>query len=193
LLNRFYDIQKGSIKIDNKPLTTYSLNSLRSQIGFVLQDVFLFNGSILENIQLGNTNITEAEVIAAAKEVGVHDFICKLPGAYHFNVNERGSTLSVGQRQLISFVRVLLQNPKILVLDEATSSIDSENESLIQEAMKKLLVNRTSILIAHRLSTVQNADTIMVLDKGKIVEMGSPNELYELNGQYRKLFDAQFS
>jgi ATP-binding cassette subfamily B protein len=192
LLNRFYDFNKGSITIDQRPLHDYSIESLRSQIGLVLQDVYLFNDSILNNIRLHNERITEQEVIEASKAIGTHDFISALPGGYGFKVGERGSQLSVGQRQLISFVRAYVHKPAVLVLDEATSSVDTESELLIQKATEKLTLGRTSIVIAHRLSTIRKAELIVVLDKGKIVEKGSHEELLELNGQYRRLFELQF-
>ncbi|MFN6380245.1 MAG: ABC transporter ATP-binding protein [Flavobacteriales bacterium] len=192
LLNRFYDFNKGSITIDQRPLHDYSIESLRSQIGLVLQDVYLFNDSILNNIRLHNEHITEQEVIEASKAIGTHDFISALPGGYGFKVGERGSQLSVGQRQLISFVRAYVHKPAVLVLDEATSSVDTESELLIQKATEKLTLGRTSIVIAHRLSTIRKAELIVVLDKGKIVEKGSHEELLELNGQYKRLFELQF-
>lgn len=192
LLNRFYDFNKGAITIDQRPLHDYSIESLRSQIGLVLQDVYLFNDSILNNIRLHNEHITEQEVIEASKAIGTHDFISALPGGYSFKVGERGSQLSVGQRQLISFVRAYVHKPAVLVLDEATSSVDTESELLIQKATEKLTLGRTSIVIAHRLSTIRKAELIVVLDKGKIVEKGSHDELLALNGQYKRLFELQF-
>ncbi len=193
ILNRFYEIQKGSIKIDEVDVKDYKLDSLRSQIGLVLQDVFLFSGSIYDNITLRNPKITKAQVEEAAKIVGAHEFIEKLPGKYDYKVMERGATLSLGQRQLISFIRTVVFDPKILILDEATSSIDTETELLVQYAVEKLVANRTSIVIAHRLSTIQHANKIMVLDKGKIVEIGSHEELLQIaGGHYRKLHDTQF-
>jgi ATP-binding cassette, subfamily B, multidrug efflux pump len=158
----------------------------------VLQDVFLFSDTIANNVSLCNPDITREQIIAASKAVGAHDFIMKLPGNYDYNVMERGAMLSVGQRQLIAFIRAYVYNPRILVLDEATSSIDTEAELLIQEATRKLTENRTSIVIAHRLATVQRADRIIVMDHGRIVEQGSHQELLKLNGQYRKLFELQF-
>ena len=193
LLNRFYEINKGSILLDNMDTKTYKLNVLRSYIGTVLQDVFLFSGSVMDNITLKNTAITEAQVIEASKLVGAHDFIMELPNAYQHNVMERGSTLSVGQRQLISFIRALVYNPQILILDEATSSVDTESEYLIQQAIEKLVKGRTSIVIAHRLSTIQSADKILVLDKGEVKEMGTHSELLKNeNGYYKKLYEIQF-
>lgn len=191
ILNRFYEINKGSIKADGTDIREYELYSLRKNIGLVLQDVFLFSGSVMDNITLRNENITRSEVVEAAKNVGAHDFIMRLPGQYDYNVMERGATLSMGQRQLISFIRALVFNPKILVLDEATSSIDTESELLIQNAIIKLVVDRTSIVIAHRLSTIQHAHKIMVLEKGEIKEIGSHIELLRRNGFYKKLYEAQ--
>ncbi len=192
LLNRLYPISKGEIKIDNHNITDYDISFLRSRIAVVLQDVFLFSGSILDNITLRNPGIKKSDAIEAAKMIGVHDFIMQLPGGYDFNVMERGSTLSLGQRQLLSFIRALLYNPSILILDEATSSIDSESELLIQQAIDKLIRGRTSIVIAHRLSTIRKANKIMVLDKGEIKEMGSHAELIELQGHYYQLHKMQF-
>ena len=193
ILNRFYEINKGEILIDNINAKDYSLTALRSYIGTVLQDVFLFSGSIYENISLKNPNITKVQVIEASKLVGAHNFIMELPNNYDYNVMERGATLSVGQRQLIAFIRVLVYDPQILILDEATSSVDTESEILIQNAIQKLVSGRTSIVIAHRLSTVQNADKIMVLDKGEIKEIGTHNELIQLeNGYYKRLHEMQF-
>jgi len=192
LLNRLYHIQKGEIKIDDVRIEDYTLNKLRSSIGVVLQDVFLFSGSVLDNITLRNKDIPEEKVIEAAKLIGVHDFIMQLPGGYHYNVMERGSSISMGQRQLLSFIRALLYNPGILILDEATSSVDTESELLIQHAIDKLIAGRTSIVIAHRLSTIRKAHKIMVLDKGEIKEMGTHEELLEKHGFYYKLHQMQF-
>lgn len=192
LLNGFYEINKGEILVDNHDIAKWNLENLRSQIGVVLQDVFLFKGSIAENLKMGDESITEEMLINAAKEVGVHEFILRLPGQYNYEVMERGATLSMGQRQLLSFVRVILQNPKIIILDEATSSIDSESEELIQNAIEKLMKNRTSIVIAHRLSTIQKADKIILLDKGEIKEVGTHQQLLEMNGLYTKLYEIQF-
>ena len=191
-LGRFYDINEGSIKIDGTDIRNYELSALRSRMSVVLQDVFLFAGSVFDNITLRNTHITREEVLHAAKLVGAHSFIEKLPGGYDYLVMERGATLSMGQRQLISFVRALVYNPSILILDEATSSIDTESEELIQNAIETMVKGRTSIVIAHRLSTVRNAHKIMVLDKGELKEFGSHEELLNLNGYYRKLYDMQF-
>ncbi|WP_142685641.1 ABC transporter ATP-binding protein [Chitinophaga polysaccharea] len=193
ILNRLYEIQKGSIKIDDIELPAYSLESLRSKIGVVLQDVFLFAGSIYDNITLHNSNISRAKVEEASRLIGIHDFIMQLPGGYDYQVMERGSTLSLGQRQLISFVRALLYDPAILVLDEATSSVDTESEMMIQQAIDKLIADRTAIIIAHRLSTISKADKIIVLDKGEIKEMGTHDELLKLEGFYFKLYSMQFN
>lgn len=193
LLSRFYDIESGDIKIDGKSIYDIELSNLRSHIAVVLQDVFLFNTNIYENIILGNTNISLEQVQTAAKEIGIHDFIMSLPKGYLTEVNERGASLSVGQRQLISFLRAYVYNPQILVLDEATSSIDTESEELIQTATEKLTEGRTSIIIAHRLATIQNADQILVMDNGMIVEVGTHNELIEKQGYYHNLYEVQFS
>ena len=192
LLNRLYTINKGELLLDQKPVTAYTLESLRRNIGVVLQDVFLFSGSILDNITLRNPAISEAEVVNAAKLMGLHDFIMQLPGGYHYHVMERGATLSLGQRQLISFIRALLYNPAILVLDEATSSVDSETEQLIEKATETLITGRTSIVIAHRLSTIRKADLIIVLDKGEVKETGNHESLLQKNGFYARLYEMQF-
>lgn len=192
LLSRFYDFQKGEILIDGLPVRDYDLNFLRSEIAVVLQDVFLFSDTIHNNITLGDKDITREQVIEAAKVVGAHRFIMQLPGSYDFDVKERGGMLSTGQRQLISFIRAYVYNPGILVLDEATSSVDTETEVLIQDAIDQLTKGRTSIVIAHRLSTIQKADRIIVLDQGKILEIGSHQELLEKGGAYKNLFDLQF-
>ena len=193
LLNRLYDINSGKITIDNKDIKTISVKNLRQNIAVVLQDVFLFADTILNNITLKNSDISEAQVEAAAKEIGIHDFIMSLPKGYHYNVKERGVMLSSGQRQLISFLRAYVINPKILILDEATASIDSYAEQLIQKATQKITHGRTSIVIAHRLATIQKADMIIVLDAGEIVEKGTHNELLKnKEGHYRNLYDAQF-
>ncbi|MXO35095.1 ATP-binding cassette domain-containing protein [Apibacter sp. B3889] len=193
LLSRFYEISGGHIYIDGTDIKSYELHNLRSHIAVVLQDVFLFNDTILENITFGNKDITLEEVRKAAKEIQIDDFIMSLPNGYGYEVNERGASISLGQRQLISFLRAYLYNPSILVLDEATSSIDTKSEELIQKATDKITKNRTSIIIAHRLATIQNADKIIVLDHGKIVEMGNHNSLLQRKGYYRKLYEAQFS
>ncbi len=192
LMNRMYHIQKGNIKIDDKNIEDYKLDSLRSKIGVVLQDVFLFSGSVMDNVTLRNEDISKDEVINAAKLIGIHDFIMQLPGGYDYNVMERGATLSLGQRQLLSFARALLYNPSILILDEATSSVDTESEGLIQHAIETLIAGRTSIVIAHRLSTIRKASKIMVLDKGEIKEMGTHEELLAKEGFYYQLHKMQF-
>ena len=192
LLNRLYHINKGEIKIDDKNIEAYDISYIRSRIAVVLQDVFLFSGSVYDNVTLRNTSIEKGQVVEAAKMIGVHDFIMQLPGGYDFNVMERGATLSLGQRQLLSFIRALLYNPAILILDEATSSIDSESEILIQHAIDKLIKGRTSIVIAHRLSTIRKANKIIVLDRGEIKEIGTHQELIKHQGHYYKLHKMQF-
>ncbi|MBW7838840.1 MAG: ABC transporter ATP-binding protein [Chitinophagaceae bacterium] len=192
LINRFYTINRGSIKMDDVSIYDYDLEYLRSRIAVVLQDVFLFSGSVLDNITLRNNNIPKDKVIEAAKAIGVHDFIMRLPGGYDYKVMERGATLSLGQRQLISFIRALLYDPAILILDEATSSIDSESERLIQNAIDTMIRGRTSIVIAHRLSTIRKADRIIVLDQGRIMESGTHDELIARKGAYYKLHKLQF-
>lgn len=193
LLNRFYDISSGEIKIDNINIDEFTLSSLRKQIAVVLQDVFLFSDTILNNITLHNATITKEEVITAAKKIGVHEFIESLPGGYEYNVKERGVMLSSGQRQLIAFLRAYVSNPSILILDEATSSIDTHSEELLQIATEHLTQGRTSIIIAHRLATIVNADQIIVMDKGQIVEKGTHKELLEIeHGYYKNLYDSQF-
>ena len=192
LINRLYHVQKGEILIDDRNIEEYSLNVLRGEIGVVLQDVFLFSGSIYDNVTLRNTDITKEEVVKAAQMIGIHDFIMQLPGGYDYNVMVRGSTLSMGQRQLLSFIRALLYDPSILILDEATSSVDTESEQLIQHAIDKLISGRTNIIIAHRLSTIRKADIIMVLDKGEIREMGNHDELLAKQGFYAHLYEMQF-
>ena len=194
ILNRFYEISKGSVKVDGHDVRDYDVEYLRSRIATVIQDVFLFTDTIGNNISLNNQNITRGQIISAAKDVGAHEFIERLPGGYDYNVMERGATLSAGQAQLISFIRALVYNPAILVLDEATSSVDTETELLIQNAISKLMQGRTAIVIAHRLSTIQNADKIIVLDHGEIKETGTHQELLRIeNGYYRKLYDLQFN
>ena len=194
LLNRFYEINKGNICIDGENINSYSLESLRKQIAVVLQDVFLFADTILNNITLNNPEISREEVIAAAKNIGVHNFIMNLPNGYDYNVKERGVMLSSGQRQLIAFLRAYVSNPSILILDEATSSIDTYSEELIQRATETVTKGRTSIVIAHRLATIINADKIVVMDKGLIVEQGTHAELViRENGYYKKLYDSQFA
>ena len=194
ILNRFYETHKGNITIDGKNIKDYELFALRSRIAVVLQDVFLFSGSVLDNITLKAPHITRAEVIEAAKMIGAHPFIEKLPNGYDYQVMERGATLSMGQRQLISFVRALVFNPDILILDEATSSIDPETENIIQYAIEKLIAKRTSIIIAHRLSTIQHADKIMVLEKGTVKEIGSHQELLQIeDGHYKDMVETAYA
>jgi len=193
LINRFYDIQKGEIHIDNRDIKEYELNALRSRIALVLQDVFLFGGTIYENISLRDPDISKKEMREASEIIGADKIIGKLPGGYDFVVTERGSNLSLGQRQLISFVRALVFQPDVLILDEATSSVDSQTESLIQHAIEKLITKRTSIIIAHRLSTIQHADQILALKSGKVQEYGTHSELLNLeNGYYKGLYEKQF-
>ena len=192
LINRLYHIQKGSIQIDGVAIDHYDLHYLRSKIAVVLQDVFLFSGSVYDNVTLRNPDIKKEQVIDAAKMIGIHDFIMELPGGYNYNVMERGATLSLGQRQLLSFVRALLYDPAILILDEATSSVDTESEQLIQHAIEKLIAGRTSIIIAHRLSTIRKANKILVLDKGEIKETGTHDELIQHQGAYYQLHKMQF-
>ena len=193
ILNRFYEIQKGNIRVDDTEIQKFDLEYYRRRIAIVLQDVFLFSGTVYDNISLRDERITREEVIEASKMIGAHEFIEKLPGGYDYEVMERGATLSMGQRQLISFVRALVFDPDILILDEATSSIDPETESVIQHAIETLIAKRTSIIIAHRLSTIQHADNIMVLSKGRVKELGSHDELLKIeDGRYRNLYEMQF-
>ncbi len=193
LLNRFYEINEGEICLDNISIKDFTIKSLRSEIAVVLQDVFLFADTILNNITLGNKNVSEENVVHAAKQIGVHEFISSLPGSYHYNVKERGAMLSSGQRQLIAFLRAYLSNPSILVLDEATSSVDSYSEQLMQEATDKLTTGRTSIIIAHRLATIKKADRILVMEAGEIVEIGTHQQLLQQeDGIYRNLYEVQF-
>ena len=191
LINRFYEINSGDIVIDGTNIKEFALSSLRNQIGFVSQDVHLFSDTILHNITLNNSNISFDQVKRASAEIGVHDFIKTLPNGYNYNVRERGIMLSTGQRQLISFLRAYVTNPRILILDEATSSIDTDSEILIQKAIEKMTDNRTSLVIAHRLSTIRNADNIIVMNLGEIVEQGTHQELLKINGFYKKLYDTQ--
>jgi ATP-binding cassette subfamily B protein len=193
LLTRFYEFQKGEINIGEHSIRDLELNNLRKNIAIVLQDVFLFSDTIMNNITLGDSSITKEEVEKAAKMVGAHDFIMKLPEGYDYNVRERGGVLSVGQKQLISFIRAYVYNPKILILDEATASVDTESEEMIQNATKTLQEGRTSIVIAHRLSTIVNSDEILVIDNGQILERGTHQELLAKDGQYKKLYDLNFS
>lgn len=192
LLSRFYEFQKGEITIDGIPIRECTIDCIRQNIAVVLQDVFLFSDSIRNNISLNNSDISDEELIEASKAVGAHEFIDRLPGKYNFDVKERGGMLSVGQRQLLAFIRAYVYNPSILVLDEATSSVDTESEELIQNAIDKLTKGRSSIVIAHRLSTIQQADKIIVLEKGRLVEQGTHNDLLEQDGHYKRLFELQF-
>lgn len=192
LLNRLYHIKSGSIKLDDVNIEQYELDTLRRNIGVVLQDVFLFSGSVIDNITLRNPEIPKEKVIEAARLIEMHDFIMRLPGGYDYNVMERGATLSLGQRQLLSFIRAMLYNPSVLILDEATSSVDTESEQLIQHAIDTLIKGRTSIVIAHRLSTIRKANKIIVLDKGEVKEAGSHEELIEKGGYYARLHEMQF-
>ncbi|RME01883.1 MAG: ATP-binding cassette domain-containing protein, partial [Calditrichaeota bacterium] len=193
LLGRFYDVQRGKILLDGHPLQDYSLFDLRRQIAIVLQDVFLFAGSVAENIRLGNLEITDEKIRQAAADVNALKFIEQLPEKFDTPVKERGASLSVGQKQLLAFARALAFDPAILVLDEATSSVDTETEILIQKALERLMQNRTSIIIAHRLSTIQNVDRIIVLHKGQIREIGTHSELLALQGIYHRLYQLQFA
>lgn len=192
LLSRFYEYNKGSIEIDGTNLRDFDPSYLSRQVGVVLQDVFLFSDSIINNITLNNPNIDRERVIEAAKAIGAHQFIERLPGTYDYDVKERGGVLSVGQRQMLAFIRAYIYNPAVLVLDEATSSVDTETETMIQAAIDKITAGRTSIIIAHRLATIQHADIIMVMDQGQVVETGNHQELLQRDGAYRKLYDLQF-
>jgi len=191
LINRFYEINSGDILIDGVNIKEFTLSSLRDQIGFVSQDVHLFSDTILYNIALNNKNISFDQIKMASVKIGIHDFIMSLPNGYNYNVRERGIMLSTGQRQLISFLRAYVTDPKILILDEATSSIDTDSEILIQKAIEKMTDHRTSLVIAHRLSTIRNADNIIVMNLGEIVEQGNHNDLLKINGYYKKLYDSQ--
>ncbi|RYY66729.1 MAG: ABC transporter ATP-binding protein [Chitinophagaceae bacterium] len=192
LLNRLYEAGSGAIRVDGVPVGEWQLDALRANVGVVLQDVFLFSGSVRDNLTLRNPAISQERVEQAARLIGMHEFILRLPGGYDYNVMERGATLSLGQRQLLSFIRALLYNPAILVLDEATSSIDTESEGLIEHAIQTLVAGRTSIIIAHRLSTIQRADQILVLDKGEVKETGTHGELLRHSGFYARLYEMQF-
>ncbi len=192
LVSRMYEVNSGEIFFDGVEIKEYQLSELQKSIGVVLQDVFLFADTVTNNITLNNKEISEEQVISAAKAVGAHDFIMKLPGGYDYQIGERGAQLSVGQRQLLSFIRAYVYNPKVLILDEATSSIDTESEMLIQKATEKITEGRTAIMIAHRLSTIKNADRILVMEKGKIIEEGSHQQLLQQNGAYKKLYELQF-
>lgn len=192
LLNRLYHVRDGIIKIDGRNILDFKLDALRAKIGVVLQDVFLFSGSVMDNITLRNKTISREQVIEAARLIGMHEFIMQLPADYDYNVMERGATLSLGQRQLLSFIRALLYNPSILILDEATSSVDTQSEQMIQNAIDKLIAGRTAIVIAHRLSTIRKADKILVLDKGEVKEMGTHEELLSKEGFYYHLYRMQF-
>jgi ATP-binding cassette subfamily B protein len=192
LLSRFYDIQDGEILIDGENITNFTLSSLRRNVGVMLQDTFIFSGSVYDNIRYGKLDATKEEIRAAAKAVCADEFIEELEDGYNTQVNERGSRLSTGQRQLISFARVLLSDPKIIILDEATSSIDTRTEKALQEGINKLLKNRTGFVIAHRLSTIRNADRIMYIEDGTIKESGTHDELIERKGLYYKLYTSQY-
>ena len=193
LISRFYDIRDGKIYIDGRSINDYTLSCLRDNIGLILQDVFLFADTIQNNVTLFDEHISKDQVVASAKELGIHEFIMSLPEDYNFNVQERGNTLSAGQKQLIAFMRVLIKNPDILILDEATSSIDSYSEDLIKSATKKITKNKTSVIIAHRLSTIEAASTIIYMEDGLILEIGNHKELMEIgNGRYRKMYKEQF-
>ena len=192
MISRFYEFQKGTIRIDGVDIRDIDLNELRGQIGVVMQDVFLFSGSLRDNVCLHDERLSDDDIWSAIRAVGAESFVDKLPGGLDHDVRERGITLSVGQRQLIAFVRAYLSNPNILILDEATSSIDSESEQWIQKATAKLVEGRTSLLVAHRLNTVRDAHKIVVLDQGSIVEQGTHEELVAMKGAYHKLFEMQF-
>jgi ATP-binding cassette subfamily B protein len=192
LISRFYNLNSGCITIDGIDISTVQIKSLRKQMGVMLQDSFLFSGTVMDNIRYGNMDATDEMVMEAAKTVRAHDFIINLENGYNTEVNERGTRLSVGQRQLISFARALLADPRILILDEATSSIDTETEILLQEGLARLLKGRTSFIIAHRLSTIKNATCIIYVDNGKIIEMGTHEELLDKKGLYSELYRSQY-
>jgi len=193
LLSRFYNVESGQVLIDGIDVSTVTLESLRSQMGIMLQDTFIFSGTIMDNIRYSRLDATDEEVIAAAKAVQAHDFIMSLKDGYYTEVNERGTRLSVGQRQLISFARSLLADPRILILDEATSSIDTKTEVALQQGLERLLEGRTSFVIAHRLSTIKNASVIFYIDRGRIIEAGTHDELMARKGAYYNLYTAQYS
>jgi ATP-binding cassette, subfamily B, multidrug efflux pump len=192
LLSRFYPINKGEILIDGTNINDYKLKELRRSTGVILQDVHLFDESILNNITLHNPSITLETVIEASKQIGLHDFVMSLPGGYDYVVKERGVTLSAGQRQLIAFIRAFVYDPKIFILDEATATIDTHTEQLLQKALNRISAGRTSIIIAHRLATIKNADKILVFEKGRIIEEGTQQELLNKNGQFKRLYELQF-
>ena len=192
LISRFYNVGFGKVLIDGVDIESVTIHSLRTQMGVMMQDSFIFSGTIMDNIRYGNTEVSDDDVIRAAKTVCAHDFIMGMENGYQTEINERGSRLSAGQRQLISFARALLADPKILILDEATSSIDTETEQILQRGFNELLKGRTSFIIAHRLSTIKNADCIMYVDDGRIVEKGSHDELMAVKGEYYKLYMSQF-
>ena len=192
LISRFYNVDSGVITIDGIDISKVTLHSLRTQMGIMMQDSFIFAGTIMDNIRYGNRSATDEEVIRAAKTVCAHDFIMEMENGYETEVNERGSRLSAGQRQLISFARALLADPKILILDEATSSIDTETELLLQKGLNELLKGRTSFIIAHRLSTIKDADVILVMKDGDIIEQGNHEDLLAMNGFYANLYNSQF-
>jgi len=193
LLSRFYNVDSGRILIDGVDIAGVTIRSLRKQMGVMMQDSFIFSGTIMDNIRYGNFSATDEEVIRAAKTVCAHDFIMEMENGYQTQVNERGSRLSAGQRQLISFARALLADPKILILDEATSSIDTETEIILQKGLNELLKGRTSFIIAHRLSTIKNSSCIMYVDKGTILEKGTHDELMAQKGEYYKLYMSQYA
>ena len=193
LISRFYDVQEGTVKIDGQDVKQVSIESLRRQMGIMTQDNFLFSGTIKDNIRYGKLDATDEEVIAAAKAVNAHDFIMRLDKGYDTELTERGGGLSIGQKQLLAFARTMVSDPKILILDEATSSIDTKTELLVQEGIEHMLEGRTSFVIAHRLSTIQKADRIFVVDDGRIIEEGSAQQLMEKKGVYYQLYMAQFS
>ena len=193
LISRFYDVQQGTVSVDGIDIKKVSIESLRRQMGIMTQDNFLFSGTIRENIRYGKLDATDEEIVAAAKAVNAHDFISKLEKGYDTELSERGGGLSIGQRQLLAFARTMVSDPKILILDEATSSIDTKTELLVQDGIEHMLAGRTSFVIAHRLSTIQKADRIFVVDDGRIVEEGSAAELMQRKGEYYRLYMAQFA